>query len=319
MSASIIKALHQVSIELIQKGLQEEEILTVVGKTIQNVLHFDRYRLYLYDEKKRIVRQVKEGGMEFPSKYTGEGRLPDGIMEELIRRGDRGQRSLHITHLQDAQAYPFINQSALREDIEKFGKGKVQEVFYLILISGPSVIGMISINNWEKGTPLFSGKQEEEIEALETFGSQAATAIDSLRNHKLMIQKTIQSEKLAALSMLTFSLVHKINNPLTAILFNSEIIKDLLHKSETILPTLQNEEKENLHHLYQTVQERIEHIVGQSRLTSTLIQKLARVVEEAEHVLEEEPEGSKKVLDIEAMLEKIIDSLDASLEPHDRK
>lgn len=196
-----LKAMYQISLELVEKSLNKEEILKLVGRLVRKAMGFDRFRLYFYSENSNLLWVVQEEGMDYPSQYL-EPAKPQGVMAELIRLYKLKQNKfLYIENVADFQKYPFLDRKSIAEDLKRFGTGQVKEAFFMVFGYEPGrVNAVIAINNWATGRPLFLQGKEAQIKILETFINQASLAYQRAELHENLEKKMNQ---LASLYQMT--------------------------------------------------------------------------------------------------------------------
>jgi PAS domain S-box-containing protein len=169
--------LTRVTLELLEKSLAPEEILKIIGQVVLRVMDFDRFRLYFYNEKTKLLKAVYENGMAYESQYRA-GAVPKGLMAELIRLYKEKQKTiLHIEDVTDFKTYPYLDRVSIEADRKKFGANKVKELLLMILGDKTKAIrALIAINNWDTGRPLFPKDKAGLIKILRTFINQASLA-----------------------------------------------------------------------------------------------------------------------------------------------
>ena len=119
----------------------------------------------------------------------------------------------------------------IKQDISYYGsEDKIKENMYYVLFSKhKEIIGLIMINNWLSGKPLFNDKNKNEIlETLNIFINHTALALENhnIYNKLLETQRELISlEKNKILAEAAFTMSHEIRNPLHAISGFTQIMR----------------------------------------------------------------------------------------------
>lgn len=203
-----LEAMYKIGLELVEKSLNKEEILKLVGRVVRKAMGFDRFRLYFYNNEADLLGMVQEEGMDYDSQYV-EPTKPKGVAAELIKLcKEKGKKYLHIEDVTDFNKYPFLVQKSIAEDLKKFGSDKVKEAFFMVFgYQKARPNALIAINNWATGRPLFIKHKEKQIKILETFINQAALAYERAELAEIF-QRTIG--ELSSLYEITSYLSHRL-------------------------------------------------------------------------------------------------------------
>ncbi len=100
-------------------------------------------------------------------------------------------------YVEDRQKADFVDQTLLAKDAQTYAGGNldnVRSVYYVVLRDADHrPWGLLMVNNWKSGAPLFPGQSEAETEAyrlqvlriLQTVGNAALFARQNVRNYRL--------------------------------------------------------------------------------------------------------------------------------------
>ncbi len=255
--------------EILGQSQSLEEGLTASLAKVAELFATDFGMVYFLDEATSSLKQAAAIGRR--SNQTGRPEpipIPAALLEQI--------RQAHATLL--SGSLPSLPE-ALREFHEREG---IRSSQVAVLWAKNTVVGILVIGSRETRT--FS---TAELNLLSAVGNQIATTIDK----SLLLEKTreaydtlrrtqeqlLQSEKMAAVGQLISGVAHELNNPLTAILGYTQLLKS----DELVLPRgLDYVEK-----LYKQAQ-RTHHIV-QNLLSFARQQKPQRAAVQINQILEE--------------------------------
>ncbi len=255
--------------ELLGQSQSLEEGLTASLAKITELFATDFGAVYLLDEATNSLKRAAAIGCRSNQASPPEPiAIPATLLEQI--------RQAHATLL--SGSLPSLPE-ALREFHER---EDIQSSQLAVLWAKDSVVGALVIGSREMRS--FS---TAELNLLSAVGNQIATTIDK----SLLLEKTreaydtlrrtqeqlLQSEKMAAVGQLISGVAHELNNPLTAILGYTQLLKS----DELVLPRgLDYVEK-----LYKQAQ-RTHHIV-QNLLSFARQQKPERASVQINQILEE--------------------------------
>ena len=228
-----VQILQKLGMELTGSVLNEKEIMKTVRKCLQEAFGFSSVRFYAYDQERNLIKSVFSFGLR-PTRFN-TWKNPTDEKEYVIKRA---QGLIPIKHgdkkdflyIEDRTKAPYVNRKMFKQDVSFYGSpSQIKENIYYVLFSKQKeIIGLIMINNWRTGKPLFDKNQIEAIETLNIFINHTALTLEnySIYNRLLETQKElITLEKNKVLAETAFTLSHEIRNPLHAISGFTQIMK----------------------------------------------------------------------------------------------
>lgn len=203
--------------EMLSQSSALEEVLMRSLMRVTELLAVDVSAVYLLDEATRILRRVAAVGHK--SEYARNLR-PVEVSLALLQQ----IRQVHATLLSgSALALP----EAFRE-LQQAEAIQVSQV--VVLWAKDRIMGALAVGC--RGVREFS---TAELNLLAAVGNQFATTIDksllleetreAYESLRLTQEQLLQSEKMAAVGQLISGVAHELNNPLTAILGYSQLLK----------------------------------------------------------------------------------------------
>lgn len=209
-------ALNSIAEMLGQSGPLEEVLTRALGKIIE-LLAVDTGSLYLLDEPAKTLKRVACVG--FKSEQSLQTR-PIEISPVLIDQVRQTRATVLST---SAVALP----ESLR-DLQQ--KEEIQDSQAAVLWSKDRIIGALVV-----GCRSRRGFSTAEMNLLAALGNQVAATIDksvlleqsreAYESLRMAQEQLLQSEKMAAVGQLISGVAHELNNPLTAILGYSQLLK----------------------------------------------------------------------------------------------
>ena len=222
--------------------LDLDEILELILQGVARGVGFDRARLYLLDEEKKLLICKVAVGVE--REKTQGLSLPYDREDNMVSRAIMERRPFIV---EDASKDPRVNRGLISFlDVKSFAA--------VPLLSRDKVLGGIAADNLLSQTSI----TEKKLQSLMIFANQAALALENalmyeelkafsgqlgerVKKATLDLQETqrqlFQSEKLAALGKISAGIAHEIRNPLTS-------IKILIHSLVDEMATPASREKD---------------------------------------------------------------------------
>jgi PAS domain S-box-containing protein len=210
-------ALNEVA-QLLAETSQLDESLAEALEKIAELFSADVTGVYFLDEETRTLRRAASFGHTSESaKRTARVQIPNSLLQQI-----RQSRATVLSGAALALPGEF-------RDLMEAEKVVVSQI--AVLWVKDRITGVLSVG-WRE-TQEFSAA---ELNLLEAVGNQIATTVDKSRlleetreayeSLRQTQEQLLQSEKMAAVGQLISGVAHELNNPLTAILGYSQLLKN---------------------------------------------------------------------------------------------
>lgn len=199
-------------------SLDLEETLRIIIDGIQRVLRFDRVVLSLVNNDRRVIEAKISSGSAEEAFCRQSWSLDDPALGQISAVLDGGQTVI-VDPGSGGRAFP-----------DGFTALYPSAFAIVPMIAKDSVIGAVTADNSRSGAPI----TPEDVQMLEIFCEHAGIAIenarlyyDILKSREAVVhaqKQLVEAEKLAALGAMAASINHEINNPLCAILLDTQLL-----------------------------------------------------------------------------------------------
>ncbi|HUV76880.1 MAG TPA: ATP-binding protein [Desulfobacterales bacterium] len=196
----------------VSSSLNLDKMLNGAINKILEFLEFDSVRIYLLDDKKRVLnlKAYKGPSAKLMTKpFMKYRKLGDGLLGQTVL--DCKTKIVHN---------PLRIEDRYVDSIVEEG---LHSTAYIPLVSKGEPVGVIALSSY---TPFMF--YYEYVEFLTAIGNQIGVAVDNANLYKNINEayqklkeaqeQIVQSEKLASLGKLAATIAHEINNPLAAVL-----------------------------------------------------------------------------------------------------
>jgi PAS domain S-box-containing protein len=196
----------------VSSSLNLDKMLNGAINKILEFLEFDSVRIYLLDDKKKVLNLTAYKGPSaklMTKPFMKCRKLGDGLLGQTLLDG-----KTKIVH------NPFRIEDRYVDSIVEEG---LHSTAYIPLVSKGEPVGVMALSSY---TPFMF--YYEYVEFLTAIGNQIGVAVDNANLYKNINEayqklkdaqeQIIQSEKLASLGKLAATIAHEINNPLAAVL-----------------------------------------------------------------------------------------------------
>ena len=269
------------------------ELISEIGREITASLDFDTIFGKLYERVNQLADADVFGvGLYHPEKQHIEYRLAieRGVRYAPYTRDTTDRNQLPVWCIEHREPV-FINdiEQDYRKYIERIDEqsrkledgtmsGSPQSVIYLSLVSKDRVLGIITIQSFEK-----NAYSEHDLNMMQSLAAFVSVALDNANAYRQLNDqeheirrlfeeaeraRSIAEEADAAKSSFLSTVSHELRTPLTSVLGFAKIIKKRLE--ERIFPLIQTEDR-RIQQTMQQVQENLQVVVSEGERLTKLI------------------------------------------------
>lgn len=213
----VLHAINEVESGKLETSLETNSIyeFTELSRGFNSMtatLKTDRDEMRSYVEKITELKEYNETIIDSIGSsllIVGRGNIIEDANDRLLR-----QFSLEAESVKGAlvnTCFPLIFDSELMDKLTRIRHGKLQEVSEKKIREGENIFEI-------KIQPLQKRKKNSE--------RQAVVSIDDISKEQELEEKIYQAEKLSSISILSAGVAHEMNNPLTSILSNVQLLID---------------------------------------------------------------------------------------------
>lgn len=208
-----LRVLYELSVLIRSEETLEDKFFKAL-ELIKQAVQCDSSSLFLYDDEKETLEEAATVGSRVDLIESTQFEMGAGLSAWVAKQRD----------------------SILLPDVRKKSPGDFRSFISTPLLSGDRLIGVVNVGHQE---PYFLNEHHQQI--LEIIAGELAATIERARyeeeviakNHALTLanqeiekqqQQIVEMERYQVLAQVAASINHEINNPLTTIIGNAELI-----------------------------------------------------------------------------------------------
>ena len=185
--AEMLQRILEVSTEL-KAHLTLEHVVASIVREASNNLGFRAVLLFLYDRTAGIFEQRAASVPEEFDRGTAPARVPRETIARWFSERYRISKSYFVSHLDQERSTQSTGKIERRRRIAGAGSWHSRDLLFVPLTAGDQLIGVLQLDQPRNGLV----PSLEDVQALEIFGNQAVTAIQSARAYETTRQMSVR-------------------------------------------------------------------------------------------------------------------------------